>query len=224
MTPHLVSQEPDWLWLYKPPGLPVFPPHADPDGPCVLRWLRAHGPDPAQAWPSGFEGGLAHRLDVSTSGVVLAARSPQALTQAREAFRSKRLRKTYRLLSSGQHTGALRIEAPLAHHKRDRRKMVAQRGPRTVHRGKWYPAHTELRHVRGPLWEAVIVTGVMHQIRVHAAEAGLPLDGDRLYGGGPLVHAPDGVRFALHHCRMEGIGACPFVPPPAWWLRPLRGD
>ena len=65
----------------------------------------------------------------------------------------------------------------------------------------------------------MIITGVMHQIRVHAALAGLPLLGDRLYGGAPLPGAPAGVDFALHHCRVEGLGACPFVGPPAWWPR-----
>lgn len=203
----ILRQEDDWLWLLKPPGIPVFPPHANPDGDCVLRHLNNPGD-----WPDGFDGGIAHRLDVSTSGVVLAARSPDALARARAAFKEGRLRKSYRFLSDGQPTGPLHVTSPIAHHPRRRDRMVVQRGPRTRHRGKWYPADTTFRHLGSNRWEAVIVTGVMHQIRVHAASVGIPLLGDTIYGGSPWP-APQGVLFPLHHCRMDGLGGCPFSPP-----------
>ncbi len=194
----------------------MFPPHSDPLGPCLLRWWSDQRELPG--FPAGFEGGLAHRLDVSTSGVVLACHDPEVLGRAREAFADKRLRKTYRFLSSAP-VGFDRVDVSLAvaHDRKRRDRMVVRRGPRSTHRGRWYPARTELRRVTGALWEARIETGVMHQIRVHAASAGLPLDGDRIYGGAPLEVAPEGVDFALHHARMGGWGACPYCPPPAWW-------
>ena len=91
--------------------------------------------------------------------------------------------------------------------------MVVRRGRNTPHRGRWYPADTRFRQLDGPLWQATITTGVMHQIRAHAAAVGLPLTGDRIYGGDPWSEAPPGLSFALHHCRLEGLGACPFSPP-----------
>ncbi len=55
-------------------------------------------------------------------------------------------------------------------------------------------------------------TGVMHQIRVHAAFVGLPLRGDHRYGGGRR----DG-GFFLHHVGLEGAGfATSPVPWPDW--------
>ena len=58
--------------LFKPAGLTVFPPHADPEGDCVLGRLLADDPARAElAWPTGFEGGIAHRLDRSTSGALV---------------------------------------------------------------------------------------------------------------------------------------------------------
>src|SRR5208283_1325408 len=85
----------------KPAGLPVFPPHADPAGDCVLRRLLDHEPWRKQIpWPAGFEGGLAHRLDNATSGAVLAANDLQELTVIRDYFRDHRLVKTYLLLAA----------------------------------------------------------------------------------------------------------------------------
>lgn len=207
--------EPDWIWLEKAPGQPVFPPHADPDGACLLRYLlQAHPEQGEPAWETGFEAGLAHRLDVSSSGVVLAARSPLALATARAAFASRSLQKRYRFLSLGTVPWTEnRVTLQLAHHASRRDRMVVRRGRSTPHRGKWYPGETRLRHLGGALWEAIIVTGVMHQIRAHAAAVGLPLRGDRLYGGAAWEEAPEGLRFALHHCRLEGLGGCPFSPP-----------
>lgn len=210
----ILRAEPSWLWLEKPPGLPVFPPHQDPAGDCLLSRLLRTRTDQRASWPEGFEGGLAHRLDVSTSGIVLAARSPADLARARVAFSSRALRKVYRFLSDGtvpwtEH----RVTTELAHHRKRRDRMVVRRGQNTPHRGRWYPADTRFRHLGGALWEAVIVTGVMHQIRIHAASVGLALRGDRVYGAPTWDDAPEGVTFALHHCRIEGLGGCPFSPP-----------
>ena len=44
------------------------------------------------------------------------------------------------------------------------------------------------------------------------ASIGIPLLGDTIYGGSPWP-APQGVLFPLHHCRMDGLGGCPFSPP-----------
>ena len=220
VTPRLLREDPDWLWLAKPAGLPVFPPHTDPDGPCLLAWLLQQRPEQDQPFAQGFAGGLAHRLDVSTSGVVLAARSPEALAIARAAFSEGRLQKHYRFVTDrdvpwDEH----HVTTPVAHHKRRRGRMVVQRGANTPHRGKWYPADT--RFLRTPVgWEATIRTGVTHQVRVHAAWVGLPIVGDRLYGGAHARGAPDGVRFLLHHLGFEGLVDEPvWLEPPTWWAQ-----
>ena len=60
-----------------------------------------------------------------------------------------------------------------------------------------------------------MTTGVMHQVRVHAAFVGIPILGDRRYGGGPEV---DG-GFRLHHRGFvgpDGLHTDP-IPEPSWW-------
>lgn len=205
---------------FKPAGTPCFPPHADPDGDCVLHRLRAEQPERfVHPWPERFAGGIAHRLDVSTSGALVLADDPESLARIREAFASKKLTKTYRFRAAKSVPWSEnRCELAIAHDKRKKHRMVVQRGPNTPHRGRWYPADTRFRQVKGDVWEAVITTGVMHQIRAHAAFVGLPLLGDRIYGGGPTpAGAPEGLRYFLHHVGLRGAGLkTDPVPWPEW--------
>lgn len=206
--------------LSKPAGLPVFPPHADPSGDCLLARLLVEEPWRAElAWPDGFDGGIAHRLDVSTSGAVLVAGNPAELERVRASFSQRRLVKTYRLLAARDVPWDENLcDRPLAHDRRRKGRMVVQRGAATPHRGRWYPAVTQFRRIRGPLFEARMHSGVMHQIRVHAAFLGIPLRGDRRYGGGPTPpDAPPGVEFFLHHVGLAGPDfETEPVPLPAW--------
>ena len=218
----ILGEDEGFLALDKPAGIPVFPPHADPAGPCVLHALFEARPEQAEpAWPEGYSGGILHRLDTWTSGLLLVARTLPALEAGRAAFVGQQLSKTYRFLCDRvvgwtEH----RVDRPLAHDKSDRRKMCWQRGRNTPHRGRWLPAVTEFES-RGELggfalWEARMQTGVMHQIRLHAASVGLPLLGDRLYGGSA---DPQGQgRFYLHHCGIDGwMEPIPSVAVPESW-------
>lgn len=204
--------------IEKPSGLHVFAPHADPEGDCLARRLIASQPWRAEvAWPDGFAGGIAHRLDGPTSGAVWVADDLDELAQMRAWFAAGLLVKTYRFEASkdvpwSRHA----VDRPIAHDRARVARMVVQRGAETPHRGRWFPAHTEVERVAGRLWEARITTGVTHQIRVHAAFLGLALRGDRLYGGGAPLDGP--APFRLHHVGLVGPGgvATAPVPLPAW--------
>ncbi|MCB9668758.1 MAG: RNA pseudouridine synthase [Alphaproteobacteria bacterium] len=199
--------------IAKPAGLPVFPLHADPGSDCVLARLLADHPWRSEIrWPEGFAGGIAHRLDVPTSGALLVADDPDELARIREAFADRAFVKVYRLRTAARVPwDTNHCERPIAHARRDRRKMVVQRGASTPHRGQWYPADTAFARIRGGLFEARMSTGVMHQIRVHAAFLGIALEGDRLYGG-----APSDGGFLLHHMGLSGPFHTTPVVTPAW--------
>lgn len=206
--------------ILKPAGRPVFPPHDAPAGPSVLRDLLDAEPARATlAWPEGFEGGIAHRLDTSTSGALLVADDPDELALLRQAFADGHLVKTYVLRAAKEVPwDTHRCDRPMAHDARRKARMIVQRGADTPHRGRWYPASTTFRRLGDHLWEVAITTGVMHQIRAHAAFVGLPIAGDRLYGGGPTpADAPPGATFLLHHVGLTGPGITTApVPLPAW--------
>lgn len=206
--------------VYKPPGIPVFPPHADPGGDCVLARLLAEEPGRVHLpWPEGFDAGIAHRLDWSTSGAVVVADDPAELDRIRALFEGKQLLKSYRLLASRDVPWSENsCDAPIANGPRRRGRMVVQRGRNTPHRGRWYPAETSFRRLQGRLWEATMRTGVMHQIRAHAGFVGIAILGDRKYGGGRTPDdAPEGLSFYLHHVGLQGPGLVTDpVPTPAW--------
>ena len=205
--------------LDKPADLPVFPPHNDVAGDCLLaRLLEAQPWRRDIAWPAGFEGGIVHRLDNATSGAILAADSVEELLQLRKWFGEHQLVKTYRMLAARNvNWDRHHCDAPLAHHPTKKSVMVVQRGRNTPHRGKWYPAHTEFRRLKGQVFEVAMRGGVMHQIRAHAAFLGIPILGDHRYGGGR--REPDaGPTFFLHHASItgpDGFHSDP-VAMPAW--------
>ena len=218
-TATLLGLTADRAYLWKPAGLPVFPPH-DGVGTSLYAWWQAHPDFPAEGFPAGFEGGIAHRLDTATSGLVLVARNAGSLTALRERFASRALRKLYvfrsQVAPSVAGYSSTLIEVPIAHHPRSSRRMIVQDRPVKDHRGRWYPAWTRFTALEQPaatsenegfLWQAEIRTGVMHQIRVHALHAGIPLCGDPLYGAGS--EGP----FLLHHAQMIfPEGASPVAP------------
>lgn len=210
--------------LNKQAGWSCFPHRNDPSKPSMLEHLLNEYPEQGRIdWPQGFDGGIAHRLDVSTSGQLLVATNLDALRQLRSDFADKQLLKRYLFLTRKEvpwNTHA--ISMAIAHHPKNKRKMVVQRGRNTPHRGRWYPAETAFRFVERVnelnLWEATMKTGVMHQIRLHAAMLGLALVGDQLYGGGDApVHFP--ATFALHHVGIQsGRWLCADVEPPEFWF------
>jgi len=214
--------------LCKRSGVSCFPFRKDPTRDCMLTELQIQFPDHQRSWPTGFEGGIAHRLDVPTSGQLLVARTEAQLEELRRDFTRKQLLKRYVFLTRKTVPWKTNVVSfPIGHDKKSRRKMIVQRGQNTPHRGKWYTATTKLTHLASApmtkgasdlqLWQATMKTGVMHQIRLHAAFAGLALVGDNLYGGGQSPsYFPS--HFALHHCGIQSERwAVHDVPVPSWW-------
>ena len=175
------------------------------------------------SWPKGFDCGILHRLDVSTSGVLVVSRRLEVFESTRLLFGERRLTKRYFFYTDRDVPWDAHTEqAQLAHHPKNRKKMVVQRSPNTSKRGRWIPAITHFRRVQGGLWEARIPTGVMHQIRVHAQSVGLPLYGDTLYGGTALTEAWSathaGVSFFLHAAQIASDQwTSPALDLPVWW-------
>jgi 23S rRNA pseudouridine1911/1915/1917 synthase len=108
----------------KPPLMPCHPLRSD-ERATVMNAMVAAYPETAYAGEKPLEGGLIHRLDNGTSGALLIARNREAFGAMRDALRAVRVTCRYRALVMGRVDRAIEITTPIAHHLKNRRKMVA---------------------------------------------------------------------------------------------------
>jgi 23S rRNA pseudouridine1911/1915/1917 synthase len=156
-----------------------------------------------------FASGLAHRLDTGTSGLQVAARTPETYARLRAAFRRGAVTKRYLAVVTGDVPAQAVIDTALGHDPRDRRRMSAALPGRRA-----WPARTEIVRrgvVAGhTLVEATLRSGVTHQVRAHLALLGCPVLGDALYGGADAGLAP--ARHALHAAALAPRDAAGDLP------------
>jgi len=128
---------------------------------------------------------MVHRIDRLTSGAVLFARNPQALSPLTKAWESGAVDRRYIVVVEGHPAMDLTtVDQPIGRDRGHRwRFQVDERGK---------PARTEVevisRHPGGTaLVSCRLLTGRTHQVRVHLAATGHPVVGDRLYGAKPAA-------------------------------------
>ncbi len=129
--------------------------------------------------------GIVHRLDVGTSGLIVAAKTDRAHLSLAEQFESRTVFKSYLALVYGvvrEETG--RIEAPIGRDPRNRVKMSVR--PAGEGRAALTLFSVEERFQDFTLLDVEIKTGRTHQIRVHLAHIKHPVAGDPTYDGGRI--------------------------------------
>ena len=175
------------LALDKPSGLLTSPDRYDPRRPNLMKLLHrdvGRGAHWAQQRGVTYLANV-HRLDFETSGVILLAREKPALVALANQFGAGTPEKHYLALVQGTPgRDSWEVAAPLAAHPtRPGQVRVDAKGGRK--------ARTLFEVVERFAGYALVrcrpLTGRTHQIRVHLRHGGLPIVGDALYGGRPLL-------------------------------------
>ena len=194
--PTILWEDDDMVIINKPAGM------LSVDGKSGVRsvetWAHEHYPDATGPM-------IVHRLDQSTSGILIIAKNKESHKALQEQFIQQRIKKRYTAMLDGiisSHSGRIELPMRLDYDNRPR-QMVAPDGK---------PAITEysvvgVEHGRTKI-HFYPITGRTHQLRLHAAHhQGLntPIVGDNIYGKECHIESGDGNVLHLHASMVEFV-------------------
>ncbi|HBC72588.1 MAG: Pseudouridine synthase [Candidatus Amesbacteria bacterium GW2011_GWB1_47_19] len=184
MEPKIIFEDESLVVVDKPAGMVVNKAQSVKDV-TVQEWFAPKLKSQNSKLKSDEEfvqkGGVVHRLDKDTSGILILAKTPETYEKLKDQFLNRRTQKTYIALVNGKMQPAAGVASlPVVRNPRNKTKF-------TVGEDKSRTAITEWRTIRRfakdrySLVELTPVTGRTHQLRVHLAYLGFPIVGDSLY-------------------------------------------
>ena len=193
MTIPLLYQDDDILIVDKPAELLTVPGRGPDKQDCLINRIKATEPNAR----------IVHRLDMSTSGIVIIAKHAKAQTEMGKLFEQRNIKKQYIAVVSGkvkEKEGLIDLPLICDWPNRPKQKVDHERGKvaQTQYRRIHYAEkNNTTRVILSP------ITGRSHQLRVHMLALGHPILGDNLYA--PEQVRTQSSRLLLHANGIEFI-------------------
>jgi len=185
----LLYQDDALLVLNKPSGLLSVPGRGADKADCLASRVQAEYPDAL----------IVHRLDMSTSGIMLMARSLEAQRALSRAFELRATQKRYIAVVDGQLGGEGEVDLPLITDWPNRPRQMVDHAIGKPSLTRWraleYDAALDATRV-----ELTPITGRTHQLRVHMLALSHPILGDDIYASPGAFAKAD--RLLLHACYL----------------------
>jgi 23S rRNA pseudouridine1911/1915/1917 synthase len=206
----VIFEDNDILVINKPSGMVVHPFDFSQEE-TVVDFLR-------EKYPSMFTiensitlqdgrtillGGIVHKLDRDTSGVMVIAKHERSFDDMKKQFQEHLVKKSYIALVEGiVPDDTFRIDAPLGRSKKDYKQSINPTNPRGELREAITDVEVLKRYEDTTLVNLIPITGRTHQLRAHMVSIGHPIVGDIAYGSTKesnriMLHATT-LSFTLH--------------------------
>ena len=174
----IIYEDDDLIIINKKSGMVVHPAPGHYTGTLVNALLYKY----KNLAGDKFRPGIVHRLDKDTSGLMIVAKNEEMLEKISLMISNKEVERKYLAIVDGlikHDTGE--VDAPIGRDRNNRQKMAV-----TDVNGKNAITHFKVleRFKNNTYIECILDTGRTHQIRVHLAYVGYPVNNDPLYGKG----------------------------------------
>lgn len=197
---NIIHEDDDLLIINKPVGLVVHPGAGNPDN-TLVNALVHHDAQLANVPRAG----IVHRLDKSTTGLLLVAKTLTTHHALVDALAMRDIKREYQAIVRGVMVAGGTVDAAIGRHTTLRKQMaVKDTGkPAVTHYRvlERFRAHT--------LIKCELDTGRTHQIRVHMAHIHYPIVGDPVYGKrhSPIKGITAQLQQALEHFNRQALHA-----------------
>jgi 23S rRNA pseudouridine1911/1915/1917 synthase len=195
----ILYEDSDIIIVNKPKGMVVHPAAGHYSG-TLVNALLYHCGDSLSGIGGCMRPGIVHRIDMDTTGSVIACKNDRAHNRIAEQLKEHSITRRYRAICCGIIKEDGVIDQPVGRHPADRKKMAVneKNGKRAV---THYHVLEQFRNYT--YLECELETGRTHQIRVHLANMGHPLLGDALYGPGRKL--PFSLQGQTLHAKILGF-------------------
>ena len=195
----ILYEDDDIIVVNKPKGMVVHPAAGHYTG-TLVNALMYHCRDNLSGINGVTRPGIVHRIDMNTTGVLVACKNDAAHIFLSEQLAVHSITRKYNAIvhnSFKENYGT--VDAPIGRHHIDRKKMAIdyKNGRNAVTHYSVISNYGKYAHI-----ECQLETGRTHQIRVHMSSIGHPLLGDDVYGSGKSPYRLEGQTL---HARVLGF-------------------